>query len=344
MLTAITTAATTAALVVSSAMAAPPSGPEKPLALLPPVPAAERQVGIAYTTWHQGAAWSNVWGTPELGFYASTDRAVIRQHAAWLTDAGVDFIWIDWSNDLDYVPGVTQGRSDFETIEGATLAIFEEYSRLEKHPKISIFIGCPGAPEAVKDGRLTRKADQVHRQFVADSRYRPLLQDYLGKPLLVVYVNTPSPWQQGVPEWDDPRFTVRYMTGFVTEQPSLRSADLVSRFGYWSWEDRGPQTCTVHDDRPEAMVVVAAWRPQAEPGKPGYIAASGRQAGETFRQQWARARKVGPRFAMVTTFNEWVLGEQLSAELGRDLEPSQEFGHRYLEILKEQVALFKAGR
>lgn len=133
-----------------------------------PVPPAERLVGIAYTTWHRTTPWQGVWGKPELGFYLSTDRAVIRQHAEWLADAGVDFIWIDWSNDLDYIPGETKNRPDFDTIEGATQAIFEEYARLPRHPRISLFIGCPGAPEAVRDGRLTRKADQVYRQFAAN--------------------------------------------------------------------------------------------------------------------------------------------------------------------------------
>ena len=125
-----------------------------------------------------------------------------------------------------------------------------------RSPKISIFIGCPGAPEGASDGRLTRKATQIHDEFVADPRFRPLMQDYLGRPLLVVYVNTPSPWQAGVPEWDDPRFTVRFMTGFV------------------SW-------------------------------------------------------------------NEWVLGEQPSAEVSKDIEPSKEHGRLYLALLKQEIARFK---
>ena len=87
-----TLANTAVVLAVSSALAGPPSGPDTPLAALPPVPAAERRVGVAYTTWHQGTEWSNVWGTPELGFYASTDRAVIRHgtdEIAGVTDAKV---------------------------------------------------------------------------------------------------------------------------------------------------------------------------------------------------------------------------------------------------------------
>lgn len=309
-----------------------------PAAMPRPCPPRERQVGIAYTTWHRSTQWQGVWGTPELGFYRSDDRAVIRKHAAWLAEAGVDFIWIDWSNDLNYQYGITKGRPDFDMIEESTVAIFEEYAKLSQHPRISIFIGCPGDPEGVRDGRLTRKADQVYRQFVANPRFRPLLQTYLGKPLLVVYVNTPSPWQQGVPQWDDPRFTVRYMTGFVTQQPPLQGPDRLSRYGYWSWEDRGDQTYTVHEGQAEQMVVSACWRPDPECPTPG------RRNGQTFRERWARVRRFGPRFAMVTTFNEWVLGEQPSAEGSRDVEPSKEFGHLYMDVLKEQIALFKKGK
>jgi hypothetical protein len=301
-----------------------------------PIPPRERLVGIAYSTWHRDRDWKGVWGTPQLGFYRSDDRAVIRKHAEWLADAGVDFIWIDWSNDLNYDPDTTRGRPDFDMIEGATKAIFEEYARLPRHPKISIFIGCPDEPGAVKDGRLTRKADQVYRQYVANPRFRPLLQDYLGKPLLVVYVGTPSPFQTGAPQWSDPRFTVRWMTGFVTQQPNLRTPDLLSKYGYWSWEDRGKQTYTVYGDRPEAMVVVACWRTDPECPTPG------RRNGQTFREQWARAREVGPRFAMVVSWNEWVLGEQPSAEISKDLEPSREFGRFYLDLLREEIARFKS--
>jgi protein tyrosine phosphatase (PTP) superfamily phosphohydrolase (DUF442 family) len=307
---------------------------------LKPVPPEERLVGMAYTTWHHQIPWHDVWGEPELGYYRSDDRAVIRQHAEWLADAGVDFIWIDWSNNVNYTPG--EGPNPvFDMIEGSVKVLFEEYAQLAKHPKISIFLGVTGAPEAATDGRLQKKADQVYRDYVSNPVYRPLLQDYLGKPLLVVYVNTPSPWQEGVPKWDDDRFTVRWMTGYVTEQTALRTPSLVSKYGYWSWEDRGPQTYTTHGGHPEAMVVTASWRRQSEPGQPGYIPEAPRNGGETFRQQWARACEIGPRFAMVVSWNEWVLGEQPSPEVSKDIEPSKTHGHFYLDLLKKEIAHFK---
>lgn len=313
----------------------------------PPVPPSERMVGIAYSTWHQDAHWGNAWGTPSLGYYASDDRAVIRQHAAWLADAGVDFVLMDWSNNIGYVYDPTKKRPDFDMIEGATFAVFQEFGRLRAEgkptPAIALMAGVTGAPEAATDGRLQRKADQIWNQFAANPLYRPLLQTSLGKPLLVVYVNTPSPFQSGVPAWNDPRFTVRWMTGYITEQSNLRTPDLVSKYGYWSWEDRGPQTYPVHGGRPEAMVVLAATRPQGKPGDKYYIPAAPRDHGATFRREWARADQIGPKFALVVSWNEWSRGEQPSPEVSKDIEPSKEFGRLYLDLLKQQIAIFKGG-
>jgi len=309
----------------------------------PTVPFEERQVGIAYTTWHQQATWdaTKMWSMPQLGSYKSNNREVIKKHGEWLSDAGVDFIFVDWSNDIDYEPLVTKNRADFKMIEDSTKVIFEEYSKMEKSPKISIFLGCPGQQGAVTDGRLTRKANQIYDWFCANPTYRALMQEYLGKPLLVVYANTPTHWPSGTPEWNDDRFTVRWMTGFVTEQTNLQGPDLLSKYGYWSWEERGAQTYTIFDNKPESMTVVAGWRPQGEPGDKDYIAPGERNNGKTFKEQWARARLIGPKFVLIPTWNEWTKGEQPSIEVSKDIEPSEAFGTFYLDLMKQEIAKFK---
>ena len=184
-----------------------------------------------------------------------------------------------------------------------------------------------------------RKANQVYDQYVANPKFRPLMQDYLGKPLLVVYVNTPSPFQGGVPDWNDERFTVRWMTGFLTQQKKLVTEDLISRYGYWSWEDRGtkPTASSMRSPRQWLYSPTGAGSTRELPPPAAAMA-------RPFATSRHRARKIGPRFAMLVSWNEWHLGEQPSAEISKDVEPSKEFGHQYLDIMKEQIAEFKAGR
>jgi hypothetical protein len=313
-----------------------------------PAPARERLVAVSYSNWFHDKQtdWNNEWGIPKLGYYQSTDRSVIRQHGLWLAEAGVDFILLDESNDLgaDWLHHTGDPRS-LARLE-ATAALFDEWSSMERAPKISIFLG-GNPPNVFDNGRLRRKADEIHELFVSNSRYTQRIQTYMGKPLLVIFIGPSSTgrlagsrdgWPNGTPSWDDPRFTVRFMGGFVTDQPNLMGPNNVSRYGYWSWEDRGPPSIPIYLGHPEAVTIVAAWAGESRIHPP-----QGRDNGKTFRRDWQYARRIGPRIALVTTFNEWWRGEQHNAELSRDIEPSQEFGNLYLDMVKEQGGLFKAG-
>ncbi len=99
---------------------------------------------MAYYTWFTPGRRSCQWGTPLLGNYQSDNRDVIRQHGVWLRDAGVDFVIIDWSNDIffnawnDY-----QGRDDIRYLEQWTNILFEEWKQIPGAPKIAIMVGSP---------------------------------------------------------------------------------------------------------------------------------------------------------------------------------------------------------
>ncbi|MDS0792721.1 hypothetical protein NUV26_11190 [Burkholderia pseudomultivorans] len=295
-----------------------------------------REVGIAYTTFHN---WKKSWGTPLLGQYSADDPTVIEKHAKWLHGAGVDFIFIDWSNDIDYVPGC-DCRKDIEALENTTYVIADEYQRLKEHPKIAIMLGFPGEPEAILNGKLQKKADQVYDDFIKNPGRSSIYERYEGRPLLIVYVGTPSPFKRSLPNWDDPRFTVKWLTGFVSQQRNLLSNDQVSKFGYWSWEDRGPQTYTMAKGRPEAMTITASWRPDAKAN----IAGRTRMGGDTFREAWQRAIDKQVDLALVVSWNEWSISEQKSAEASKDIEPSVEFKDFYLRLLAKEIARFKGAQ
>ncbi len=304
---------------------------------------AERLVGIAYTTWHPVVcAWgTGTWGLPLGGGYRSDDRDKLREHAILLRDAGVDFIFVDWSNNTDYDPVTMSNRIDFRTIEKSTDALFEVWSEIPGAPKICIFVG-PGhnGVGSVTNGNHQKKVDQVYRDYV--EKYPDLYFRYEGKPLLMCYGATPTQYGTNPSSvWDDDRYTVRWMTGFVGQQSQLYNRRYLNSACYWSWEERGTQTYTVKDNKVEAITISPATRPQGSEGDADYIPAAGRQNGATFKRQFQRAINLGAEIAIITTWNEWSSGEHPSAEVSRDIEPSEEFGTFYYDLMREQIRKFK---
>ena len=91
----------------------------------------------------------------------------------------------------------------------------------------------------------------------------------------------------------------------------------------------------------ECISVTASSREQKAADGLAFIPARGRRNGETFREQFARARELGAGTVLLISWNEWTTGEQLSLEISKDLEPSETFGTFYYDLMKEQIRLFK---
>ena len=307
-------------------------------------PFEDRLVGIAYSTWlcTKIITWGkNTWDTPLYGNYLSDDREMIAKHAELLRDAGVDFIFIDWTNNTGYDPeSMRESRSDFRMIEEATDLVFEIWSGIEGAPKICIFAG-PGHSgiESVTNGNHQKKVDQIWRDYV--EKYPDMYFQYEGKPLLMCYGATPN--QYGArPKWTDDRFTIRWATGYVGQQSGLyNSRTMATRNQWWSWEERGLQPYSVLNDRVECVTCTAASRSQGTEGNDGYIPAYGRENGLTLKKQFQRANDLGAGMVILISWNEWTKGEQPSPEVSKDLEPSVVHGTFYYDLLCEQIKKFK---
>lgn len=307
-------------------------------------PYEDRLVGIAYSTWlcTKIITWGkNTWDTPLYGNYYSDDREMIAKHAELLRDAGVDFIFIDWTNNTGYDPAtMRESRSDFRMIEEATDLVFEIWSGIEGAPKICIFAG-PGHSgyENVKNGNHQKKVDQIYSSYV--EKYPDQYFHYQGKPLLMCYGATPN--QYGArPKWADDRFTIRWATGYVGQQDSLyNEKTMATRNQWWSWEERGLQPYSVYDNRVECVTCTAASRAQGSEGDSGYIPAYGRENGLTLKKQFQRANDLGAGMVILISWNEWTTGEQPSPEVSKDLEPSVVHGTFYYDLLCEQIKKFK---
>ena len=306
----------------------------------------ERLVGMAYSTWHTNARqWgSKTWDLPLYGSYNSDDPDVIYRHGVMLRDAGVDFVFIDWSNNTEYVPAtMSASRPDFRMIEEATDLLFDIWATIPNAPKICIFVG-PGhnGPRTIDSGAHQKKVDQVYRDYVTNPDRADMYFHYLDKPLLICYGATPTQYSSTPSKmWDDDRFTVRWMTGYVGQQGSLFNKGNLSSRTYWSWEERGDQTYAIYNGYVEAVTVTAASRSQGKEGDSGYIPAAGRQNGATLKKQFQRACDLGSKFVIVVSWNEWTTGEQPSPEVSKDIEPSVIHGTFYYDLLREQIKKFK---
>ncbi len=304
----------------------------------------DRLVGIAYSTWlcPKIITWGkNTWDTPLYGNYYSDDREMIAKHAKLLRDAGVDFIFVDWTNNTTYDPATMREQlSDFRMIEEATDLLFEIWSKIEGAPKICIFAG-PGhsGPENVKNGKHQKKVDQIYSSYV--EKYPDMYFNYEGKPLLMCYGATPNQYGSK-PAWKDDRFTIRWVTGYVGQQDGLYNVKtLASRNNWWSWEERGLQTYSVLDDRVECVTCTAASRGQGSEGDENYIPAYERENGLTLKKQFQRANDLVAGMVILVSWNEWTKGEQPSPEGSKDLEPSKIHGTFYYDLLCEQIKKFK---
>ena len=306
-------------------------------------PYEDRLVGIAYSTWlcTKIITWGkNTWDTPLYGNYYSDDRDMIVKHAELLRDAGVDFVFVDWTNNTTYDPEtMRETRSDFRMIEEATDLLFEIWSTIEGAPKICIFAG-PGHSgiENVDNGKHQKKVDQIYSSYV--EKYPDMYFHYQGKPLLMCYGATPNQYGSR-PKWDDDRFTVRWATGYVAQQSNLINKKTMATRGWWSWEERGLQPYSTLNGRVECVTCTAASRAQGTEGESGYIPAYGRENGLTLKKQFQRANDLGAGIVILVSWNEWTKGEQPSPEISKDLEPSVIHGTFYYDLLCEQIKKFK---
>ncbi len=291
------------------------------------------------------AGWAGREATPVLGTYESSDPTVIRQHAEWISGAGVDFLLIDWSNNFggNWSNGVALG------IMAATYNLVLQYRKLRQRPRFALLLGLDDHQAGTAD--FQQLVDTIWTLFLEPADLRPLYQEYLGKPLLGVFT---GPRFTGPPTWSDPRFTVRWVNGFNETTHG-------NRMGYWSWIDRRPQITYRQQTgsqglRPVAeAVTVAAGFPGGGPSSQhGWGSEGARRHGQTYLDQWAVAFSARPEVVLLCQWNEFNQPDQYSVELSNDMEPTQAsgwgahgqggWGTYYLDLTRKMVEAFKAGR
>lgn len=106
------------------------------------------------------------WGESIFGYYLTQDEGVLRKHAQMLTDAGVDVVIFDVTNQLTY-------RDDYL----ALLRVWSEVRRAgNRTPQVAFLTPFWDPPKVVRE---------LWRDLYEPGRYRELWFQWEGKPLIL---------------------------------------------------------------------------------------------------------------------------------------------------------------
>lgn len=236
------------------------------------------------------------WGEPELGYYRTTDRWVIRKHAYALADAGVDTLIFDVTNDRTF-PECYEAVCDvFRQVRGEG----------EATPDVC-FLGSE------------KSIYQLWESVYSRGRYADLWFRWQGKPLLLFgQFDVRGDMNDVVfPDYIDDFFTIRWSWAWD-------SLPWYGEEGYhrWPWVAHYPQ-CVGWDQRdvPEQVPVAIAQHPVSGIGRSFHAGSQPvvdrfdetplTDEGPHFAEQWEHALAVDPAFVFITGWNEWSAGAQI---------------------------------
>lgn len=314
-------------------------------------------VSICYSTWHDyttgmtsfrektiteiknSGAWASdsstfyFWGEPELGYYKSSDRTVIRTHMTQLAEAGVDFIIVDntnlrteWRNQgtCANLKAPYTYRTMWDVIAADPLAaLLDECVAMRQEGKKTPYIVLWNR----SDEQGWKVTNAMYDKFFLQEKYKDLWVYWDQKPLFLTTSAMSSPSRN---------ITFRKMWGL---QPSLAANE-------WSFLQKNN---TKKGSSNEQMTVGVAMQ---QTYMSNTSTATGRNHGITFYNQWKNAFAARPKVITITWWNEWAAQRQenghftdaYNTEYSRDIEPMVGgHGDQYYQWMKQYIAAYKAG-
>ena len=322
--------------------------------------------GIFYLVWHcqapdhynvykdMGPIGTFTWhGEPAVGYYCLMNNPeVARTHAAQLRDAGIDFIFVDFTNS-------SGGEPESESIYQSFKVVVEEWSKIR------------GAPRIVPWLRLDGKGDFADRVDQLLDEHPEMRFTFRGKPLMLslhTYFQKPDP---ATLARFAPKYTLREEWIY---SPDPKAWDFLKKchdpddFRAKGGNRECGQTLGYGPDGMLEQVAVTAAYQNSYASNPD---ATPKFGGLTFLKQMERMDKEDAKDAplvMITGWNEWiavrwclmpdgtttndaacpggsttlpngnpVFVDQYDANYNRDLEPSTTDGHKYYDLLVGNV-------
>jgi len=246
--------------------------------------------GPDYPTWF--------WAEPLFGYYLSTDPWVIRKHLVMLSDAGVDFLFLDYTNGSIYDAELTQFMAVAEDLKAKGVHV----------PRLAFFLN--SEPEW--------KIEALYTTWYKPGKYDDMWFQWQGKPLLMVDRPTQTV------KMKDPTL-LSAIQDYFTWRPTWAFHDAAKEPTKWRFmddlNDGGRQRPALGPGgKPEQIVVNKStggplWNNMQSGGVstyPGHVPTYNSQwlsvdnaKGLFFQYMWNNALKSPAPILLVTGWNEW---------------------------------------
>lgn len=272
---------------------------QAPTTTAAPQPNGERttDIGIWYSTWYAKKAENspdnkiNTWTAWNIPFkpllpdgryetYDSLDEEVTLFHLKMMSEAQIDFIIMDQTNNIDVDGGYINQRSL------SVAKTIKKYNDDPSHRPVKYCSAIGGIQWSQDAATIENEAMLLWNRYCAQDyggeKYHYMID---GKPVMVVYGDGAKD------KWDAYAGDKTYASKF-----SIRWADNASRPGYWGWAfDKGTK------EHWETMVVMPGWNNMkgATPVP--------RRYGETYKKSWdvVLNAETKPRILVINSFNEY---------------------------------------
>ncbi|MBV9848314.1 MAG: hypothetical protein JO250_01370 [Armatimonadetes bacterium] len=238
------------------------------------------------------------WAEPLFGYYRSTDPWVIRKHLILFADAGVDFLFLDYTNAAIYDPELKTLLAVAEDLKAQGVAV----------PRLVFFLNFQ--PEW--------KIEALYKEWYKPGQYDDMWFRWQGKPLLM------APMPTDAAKLKDPSL-LPAMQRYFTWRPTWAFQDAAKEPTKWRFMDefyqgKAQRPALGPDGRVEQMVVSKSlggpiWENMKTGGVssyPGHVPVYNDQwvspdapKGLFFQHQWDNALRVGAPILLVTGWNEW---------------------------------------
>lgn len=269
-----------------------------------------------YYIWFDPGSWDRAKSDlPLLGRYSSSDAEVMRQHVQWARDVGIDGFIVSWKS-TDVLNARLDTLVDVAAEEGFHLAIIYQGLDFERNP--------------LPAEQVAADLDGFLRQYGS----HPVFQLF-GKPLLI----WSGTWEFS-PE--EVAFVASQLHGEFLLLASERQVDEYERLAQWVdgnayyWSSVDPVDTPGYEAKLAEMGEAVhrsggLWIAPAAPGFDARLIGGARvierNDGETLRRQLVAALASAPDAVGLISWNEFSENSHV--------EPSRNFGARYLEVLAE---------